>query len=74
MTGEHESDLRARIEVLETHVAHQARTIEELNEVVTAQARVIDTLRRKVDLLTERFLAVEEAVQDRPGNAPPPHW
>ncbi len=63
-----------RIEALEAALAHNQRLVEELNEVVTKQAAAIDAMRRKLDALTGRFLAVEEAVQPDIPVDKPPHW
>jgi SlyX protein len=63
-----------RLDELEIMVAHQARLIEELNEVVARQSKDIDRLERIAEILAERFRAVEEqAVPDTPVNKPP-HW
>lgn len=67
-------DTKTRIENLETHAAHQARMLEELNEVVSAQAREIDRLTRRLKALAEH---VEELEDLRAGPAPitkPPHY
>jgi len=39
---------------LEEKIAHLTRTVDELNEVVSAQQADIDTLKRRVQLLMER--------------------
>ncbi|NIZ13798.1 SlyX family protein [Phaeobacter sp. HF9A] len=39
---------------LEEHIAHLTRTVEELNEIVTAQQTDIDLLKRRVQMLMER--------------------
>jgi len=66
----------ARIEKLEEQAAHQARLVDELNEVVTRQADQIALLERRMRMVMER-LAAEEAGID--GSVPladqkPPHW
>lgn len=48
-----------RIARLEEHVAHQANTIEELSDQLAEQWRVVEQLRAKLDVLTERFLTLE---------------
>ncbi|RXF75029.1 SlyX family protein [Hansschlegelia zhihuaiae] len=61
-----------RVEALESRVAHQDRTIEALNEVVTAQWATIERLKREVEALGERM---EEAVAGPgPVDRPPPHY
>ena len=68
------SDDQIRIEALEAALAHNQRLVEELNDVVTKQAAEIGEMRRKLDALTSRFLAVEEAVQPDIPVDKPPHW
>lgn len=64
--------LAARLDALETRAAHQERTIEILNETVTAQWSVIERLKREVANLGER---VEDAVSGPgPVDRPPPHY
>ena len=65
-----------RITRLEEALAHQSALLEELNEVVTAQATEIDLLNRRVAMLMQR--AAEQEADNSPG-APladqrPPHW
>lgn len=63
----------ARIDSLETHIAHQDRTIEELNEVVLAQREDIHRLERRIDKLMSRVATLEDQAP-LPENAPPPHY
>ena len=63
-----------RIESLEERIAHLIRTVEDLSDVVAAQATEIDRLTRLTHLLAER-----EADRELAGDAPvanqrPPHW
>lgn len=65
-----------RITELEEEVAHLARVVEDLSEVVAGQAREIDRLRRRLGLLMEREAELEVA---EGGTIPladqkPPHW
>ncbi|MDX3929931.1 MAG: SlyX family protein [Shinella sp.] len=69
-----ENDSRARISALEEHVAHQARTIEELSDQLAEQWKTIEQMRSKLDRLTERFLALEEQSLEAPPIARPPHY
>lgn len=60
---------------LEEHIAHLARGLDDLSEVVARQQHEIDRLTRRVEML----LAREAALQDDGGNAAPvdqrpPHW
>jgi SlyX protein len=63
-----------RIARLEMIVAEQERTIEDLSGQVAEQWTVVEKLRRKLDLLTERFLAVEEQSGSDVPVTRPPHW
>ena len=66
------SDHSSRLETLETLVAHQDRTIAELNDVITSQWRRIDALERQVAKLREEFQN-GGVPRDTP-EPPPPHY
>ncbi|MCX7646736.1 MAG: SlyX family protein [Rhodobacteraceae bacterium] len=60
---------------LEERIAHLTRTVEDLSDVVAAQAREIDTLRRRLALLLEREAGREAEAGTIPlADRPPPHW
>ncbi len=60
---------------LEERVAHLIRTVEELSDVVAAQARDVDTLTRRVQMLMEREAERESmGMGSAEANVPPPHW
>ena len=63
-----------RIARLEEHVAHQANTIEELSDQLAEQWRVVEQLRAKLDVLTERFLTLEAGSLEAPAVTRPPHY
>jgi SlyX protein len=65
-----------RITRLEEQHAHLTRSLEELNEVVTAQAGEIDLLTRRVHMLMERIAEEEQASGGTVslGDQKPPHW
>ncbi|MCW5691921.1 MAG: SlyX family protein [Pseudolabrys sp.] len=65
--------LNARLVALEMDRAHQERVIEDLNEAVTAQWKLIEQLKREVERLADQ---VREAAVATPGEAepPPPHY
>ena len=67
-----DDERNARLDALETRVAHQDLVIGELNETVTAQWREIDALRRDVARLREEFQNLG-AQRDGP-EQPPPHY
>ena len=62
----------ARLDALETRIAHQDRTIAELNDVMTAQWRKIDFLERRLAQLREEMQTLEPR-RDGP-EPPPPHY
>ena len=61
---------------LEEKIAHLTRTVDELNEVVTAQQEDIDTLTRRVHMLMQR--EAEREAQGTGGivlgDERPPHY
>jgi SlyX protein len=65
--------LTTRLDSLETRIAHQDRTIEDLNASVTEQWKTIEALRKEVERMAARLAEVE---RDAPGAAdpPPPHY
>jgi SlyX protein len=65
--------LADRLDTLETRLAYQDQTIEELNATITAQWAVIDALSRKVNLLDEQARAVGNIADPRT-EPPPPHY
>lgn len=67
------SDLAGRLDALETRIAFQDLTIEELNATITAQWRVIDGLTRKLTTLEEQVRSGSQ-IADPSTEAPPPHY
>ena len=63
-----------RLDELEIIVAHQAHTIEDLNETVIRQGREIERLERLVEAVVKRFQALEEQVSPEVPVTKPPHW
>jgi SlyX protein len=67
--------LRARIDALETRVAHQERVIEELNAAITAQWKLTDGLASQFRRLDDRMQEVEHGAADASApEPPPPHY
>lgn len=68
-------DLTARIEKLETLVAFQEQTIEDLNQTVTSQWKAIEALKTELGGLGAQVRDVEAhpALSLSP-EAPPPHY
>ena len=50
-----EKELSERVDALESRLAYQDQTIEQLNETITAQWKQIDTLTRQLTGLNERL-------------------
>lgn len=63
-----------RLTVLEIRNAEQERTVAELSEQLAAQWKTIERMQKKLDLLTERFLALEEQTMPETPVTRPPHW
>ena len=61
-----------RSQALEEKVAHLTRAVEDLSDVVTAQAREVERLTRLVGLLAEREAEREAGAPE--ANVRPPHW
>ncbi len=68
-----EKELSERIDALESRLAYQDQTIEQLNETITAQWKQIDALTRQLSALTER-LQEAETNAPAPANERPPHY
>jgi SlyX protein len=67
------TDAAARLDELETRLAHQDRMIADLNDVITAQWKKIDMLERQLRRLDEELQALDQA--DSPAaNQKPPHY
>jgi SlyX protein len=62
----------SRIEDLETRVAHQERTIAELNDVITAQWRKLEAIEFQLRRLGEEMQTMDAG--DGPANQKPPHY
>lgn len=63
-----------RIIQLEILAAEQEKVIEELSGQIAEQWKVIEAMRKKIDTLTERFLALEESSAPDIPVTKPPHW
>jgi SlyX protein len=67
------TELADRLEALETRVAFQDQTIDELNLTITAQWRQIDLLTRKLETV-EQQLRSGVQIADPASEQPPPHY
>ena len=63
-----------RMTTLEIRAAEQEKTVEELSGQIAEQWKVIERMQRKLDALTDRFLALEEQAGDDVPVTKPPHW
>ncbi|MBX3530705.1 MAG: SlyX family protein [Rhizobiaceae bacterium] len=63
-----------RLTGLEVLAAEQERTIAELSAQLAEQWKIIEALRRKLDVLTDRFLVLEERSAPAVPVDKPPHW
>ena len=62
-----------RLDALESRVAFQDHTIEELNATITAQWRQIDLLTRKLSQMEEQVRSGSQ-IADPSTEVPPPHY
>ncbi|MEP3276361.1 MAG: SlyX family protein [Stappiaceae bacterium] len=69
-----ENSIEARLDRLEIDLAHANVTIDELNEVVTDQAGLIDRLKRKMKSVEDQLGALEDRVTDPDRIEKPPHY
>lgn len=65
------SDIATRIDDLETRVAHQEKTIGELNDVITAQWRKMEAIEFQLRRLGEEMQTIDSGA---PADRPPPHY
>jgi SlyX protein len=63
-----------RLTALEIRAAEQEHTIEELSGQLADQWKTMDRMQRKLDTLTQRFLALEEQTAPDVPVTKPPHW
>lgn len=67
------TDHEERLDAMETRIAFQDHTIEELNATITEQWKVIDTLTRKLTMLEEQVRS-GVYIADPATEKPPPHY
>lgn len=68
--------MESRIVELEIRVAHQEVTLQELNDVIVRQQRLIDRLVRDLDVLRQQLQAQARLLATVPAaeETPPPHY
>ena len=68
-------DLEERITELETRLAFQETTMQELNEVLTSQQQQLTRMRVLVEKLQERMMEIVNKIQPDAATEPlPPHY
>ena len=68
-----DTDQSARLDMLESRVAFQDHTIEELNTVITEQWKTIAHLLRRLDAMEEQVRS-GSYIADPSSEKPPPHY
>jgi|TARA_R110002072_G_scaffold136308_4_gene278724 SlyX protein len=69
------AEFEARVMELESRLAHQESTLDDLNGIVVAQRGEIDLLNRQVTLLVTRSREADRGGEALPANdGPPPHY
>ena len=67
--------MESRIVDLEMRFMHQESTIQELNEAVISQQKLIDKLTEEVELLKQQIKAANQPlIRDPSEETPPPHY
>lgn len=60
---------------LESHLAHQDRTISDLNDVIISQQRTIDNLEARLQRIENNVKQISlSTVKDISEETPPPHY
>lgn len=67
------TDHNERIDALETRIAYQDQTIEELNAALTEQWKIIDQLSKRLAILDEQVRS-GSFIADPSTEKPPPHY
>ena len=62
-----------RIEAMEERMAHLVRTVDDLSDIVAAQADTIDRLTRRMAMMMDRMAAPDEGGAVFTDQRPP-HW
>ena len=68
-------DSEQRLMALESHIAHQDGTIEDLSEMVNKKWATIEALQRELSQMQARLGRVEDDTGPaQPDHQPPPHY
>lgn len=65
--------LEERVVDLEIQLAHQTKTVEELSDMVSNQWDIIDRMKRKLKMLEDAMVELEDNAGP-PANQKPPHY
>ncbi len=77
MTPEPMADIATlvgRIEALETQAAHRDRAVDDLNAIITAQWKEIDSLNRQLRRLSDQLAEIDARNAHGAPEPPPPHY
>ena len=66
--------MEERLTKLESDLAYQQYTIDQLNEVVRSQADAIDALKKEIELLRLELQRKSDSDERDPERERPPHW
>lgn len=67
--------LQDRLDRMETAMAHQEQTVDDLNRMIVEQWKLIEDLTRRVRALGEQIEDyAASAAAGRPADPPPPHY
>ena len=67
--------LNDRIETLESRLAFDGYTVEQLNDEVTTQGRELDRLKHQIQLLVDKLQSVQPSqIASMAEETPPPHY
>lgn len=69
-----ENPSERRLEALESRVAHQDQTIQDLSQELFAQQRQLEQLQRQTRLLAQRLEEARHGVADAATDERPPHY
>lgn len=65
---------KTRLDDLEILAAHQSQMLDDINEIVVEQGRIIADMRRKVEALGGRMEDIESEESAGAPTQKPPHW
>ncbi|MEJ0075425.1 MAG: SlyX family protein [Alphaproteobacteria bacterium] len=74
MNQDEQDKALARFEALEIRMAHQDRTIDDLNTAVRDQWERIDRLTKQIERMVDRLQRVEDSGPPDGSEPPPPHY